>query len=363
MTFNETNVRRDAQGKFSEKLGSAPDASVLATMNGPEIETRNERLVREFNQRRALLQKAGYAKATAQVAIADVRETARDEEKRADWWEQNFVTGEFAPEKAGSFALMPDDYTPGMTTGRSAEGHRRTHRMLYEGAGVSVRMPSAAAIKRFSADNKNHSFDVPLSIEIDGQQVAGHVRVTKNGPNQWGVSSLGFPANKAERVAEAVSAVLESRRPSTALREVNSLIERRRERLAMAGAKVEPVASSFIDGIGYNEAGNEMFVTMHSEKTGEVRAYAYRVPRDVYHAVRNASSPGRAYNDLVKKGGAEQVAGGKNNPVQVGYDEATNRWYNQARGFRFSRHTAPDKTAKHSRPIALKRVLGIPAQG
>lgn len=362
MTFSETKVRRDALGKFSEKLGSAPDASVLATVSDAAQETRNERLVREFNQRRAILQKAGYASATAQVAVADVRETARDDEKRADWWEQNFITGEFAPEKAGSFALMPDDYTPGMTGGRSAEGHRRTHRMLYEGAGVSVRMPSASAIKRFSADNKNRSFDIPLSIEIDGQQVAGHVRVTKNGPNQWGTTSLGFPADKAERVSEAVSAVLEARRPSTALREVNSLIERRRERLAMAGAKVEPVASSFIDGIGYNEAGNEMFVTMSNAKSGEIRAYAYHVPRDVYHAIRNSSSPGKAYNDLVKKGGAEQVAGGKNNPVQVGVDEKTGRFYNMARGFRFSSHTEADRSAKHSRTIALKRVLGVPVK-
>lgn len=352
MTFSETNVRRDVLGQFSEKLGGAPEV----TLDAPVNEAYNARLVREFNERRARLQKEGYAAATAQVAVADVRETARDDDKRADWWDQNFITGEFAPEKAGSYALMPDNYTPGMTAGRSAEGNRRTHRMLYEGAGVAVRMPSATAIKRFSAENKNNSFDVPLSIEIDGQQVAGHVRVTKNGPNQWGVSALGFNADKGERVAEAVSAVLEARRPSTALRNVNSLVERRRERLAMAGAKMEPMESSFIDSIGYNEHGSEMYMNISG------RQYAYRVPRDVYHALRNSKSPGKTYNDLVKKGGAPLVAGGKNNPTQVGVDEKTGRAYNMARGFQFNRHSNPDQGAKRSRTIALRKVLGIPVK-
>lgn len=371
MTFSETNVRRDVLGQFSEKLGGAPEV----TLDAPVNDTHNERLVREFNERRARLQKAGYAAATAQVAIADVRETARDDDKRADWWDQNFITGEFLPEKAGSYALMPDNYTPGMTAGKSAEGNRRTHRMLYEGAGVAVRMPSATAIKRFSTENQNNSFDVPLSIEIDGQQVAGHVRVSKNGPNQWGVEALGFGSDKGGRVSEAVSAVLEARRPSTALRNVDSLIERRRERLAMTGAKLgkTETTSSFIDGIGYNEHGNEMYMNI------EGRQYAYRVPRDVYHAIRNAPptimvrqpdgsmkeepwGPGRAYNKLVKKGGAPLVAGGKNNPIQVGIDEKTGRAYNLARGFQFNRRTAPTQEAKRSRTIALRKVLGIPVK-
>lgn len=360
MTFNPDNQARHSDGTFGEKIGAAATVALTADTG---TENHRERLARELNERRARLQKEGYAAATAQVAIADVRRTARDEDQREKWWDQNFVTGEFAPEGAGSYELMPDDYTPGMHYGRSAEGNRRTHRMLYEGAGVAVRMPSATAIKRFSAEKKNRTFDVPVSVEVDGEQVAAHVRITKNGPNQWGVSALGLKGLQGEKVSEAVSAVLEARRPSVALRQVDDLIERRRERLAQAGAKMVPVKSQFIESLGYNEAGNEMYINMGGQNNdGSPRRYAYRVPRDVFHTVANAESIGKAYNDFIKKGGAPLVAGGKDNPVQVAVDEKTGRFYNPARGFRFSQHGQADGEQKPARTVALKRALGIPTR-
>lgn len=360
MTFNPDNQARHNDGTFGNKIGAAANVTLTADAG---TETHYERLARELNDRRARLQKEGYAAATAQLAIADVRRTARDEDQREKWWDQNFVTGEFAPDGAGSYELMPDDYTPGMHYGRSAEGNRRTHRMLYEGAGVAVRMPSATAIKRFSAEKKNRTFDVPVSVEVDGQQVAAHVRITKNGPNQWGVSALGLKGLQGEKVSEAVSAVLEARRPSTALRQVDDLITRRRERLAQAGAAMKPVKSAFIESMGYNEAGNEMYVNMGGQNNdGSPRRYAYRVPRDVFHSVVNAESIGKAYNNFIKKGGAPLVAGGKDNPIQVAVDEKTGRFYNPARGFRFSQHGDADSAQKRSRTVALKRALGVPTR-
>lgn len=360
MTFNPDNQARHNDGTFGNKIGAAANV-MLAANTGTEAH--HERLARELNERRARLQKEGYAAATAQLALADVRRTARDEDQREKWWDQEFVIGEFGVEGTGTHELMPDDYTPGMTFGRSAEGNRRTHRMLYEGAGVAVRMPSATAIKRFSAEKKNRTFDVPVSVEVDGQQVAAHVRITKNGPNQWGVSALGLKGVQGEKVAEAVSAVLEARRPSVALRQVDDLIVRRRERLAQAGAKMNPVKSQFIESMGYNEAGSEMYVNMGGQnKDGSPRRYAYRVPRDVYHAVAGAESVGKAYNNFVKKGGAPLIAGGKDNPVQVAVDEKTGRFYNPMRGFRFSQHGKADDTQKRSRTVALKRALGVPTR-
>lgn len=360
MTFNPDNQARHNDGTFGEKIGAAATVTL-----GTEAATErhHERLARELNERRARLLKEGYAAATAQLAISDVRRTARDEDQREKWWDQNFVTGEFGVEGTGTYELMPDDYTPGMHYGRSAEGNRRTHRMLYEGAGVAVRMPSATAVKRFAAEKQNRTFDVPVSIEVDGKQIATHVRISKNGPNQWGVETPGLKGLEGEKAAEAVSAVLESRRPSRALSQVDDLIERRRERLAKAGAKMFEVKSQFIEALGYNEAGSEMYVNMGGvNKDGSPRRYAYRVPRDVYHAVRSAESIGKAYNNFIKKGGAPLVAGGKDNPIQVGVDEKTGRFYNSARGFRFNERSAPDNTPKHSRTVALKRALGIPTR-
>lgn len=344
MTFNTQAQPRDIIGQFAEKTGLAPEIGLSAASHSAQA-------VAEFQERRALLVKNGYAQAVSAVAIGDVR----DRKPIDNWWEQSTVLGEFTPAGANTFALMPDDYTPAMTSGRSTEGNRRTHRVLYEGAGLAMRMPSATAMKRFSAENGNGTFDVPVSVEIDGQKVAGHVRVTQNGPNQWGVSSPAFQGEQGERISEAVSAVLEARRPSIALSQVNDLVERRRARLAQAGAKPVPVHSSFIEAIGYNEHGSEMFVTM---KNGS--AYAYHTPKDVYHAVVNSESPGKAYNSLVKRS-ADLVAGGKGNANQVGFDERSGRYFNQARGFRMNRHNDSDASPKRGRIIALKRVLGASA--
>jgi len=342
MTIQDSRGNLHAvDGTFTDKVGLAPEVNLAAN-------ARSSQAVADFQERRALLVKQGYAAASTGVALGDVR----DRKPIDAWWEQNAVLGEFAPAGANTFALMPDDYTPAMTGGKSTEGNRRTHRVLYEGAGVAMRMPSATAMKRFSQENGGRTFDVPVSVEIDGQQVAGHVRVTRNGANEWGVSAAAFPGDKAERVSEAVSAVLESRRPSVALSQVDDLIERRRSRLAQAGAKIVPVRSSFIEGIGYNEHGNELFVTMSNGSS-----YAYHAPKDVYHAVVNSESPGKAYNDYVKRS-ADLVAGGKNNPNQVGYDERSGRYFNKARGFRFNRQTEADASEKRGRTIALKRVLG-----
>ena len=57
-----------------------------------------------------------------------------------DWWEAEHATAEYGNE-AGAYPQMPDDYTPSQGLGNALSGHRRTHRMAYSGAGVSMRMP------------------------------------------------------------------------------------------------------------------------------------------------------------------------------------------------------------------------------
>jgi hypothetical protein len=72
---------------------------------------------------------------------------------------------------------MPDDNTPSMHTGQATSGHRRTHRMNYGNKDIQLRMPSATAIRRFSQDKGNPTFDVPVSVSVKGgAPVQGWVR-------------------------------------------------------------------------------------------------------------------------------------------------------------------------------------------
>lgn len=210
------------------------------------------------------------------------------------WWDTHFVRSEYQPDGAG-YPKMPDDWTPRMTGGAALSGHRRTYRRTYTGAGVSVRMPSATAIKSYSGAVLHSTFDVPVQADYPGGSVSGWVRVTKMGPNEYAVSGLDFGDKENALVSEAVSAVLEARRPSVALRDVGDLLKRRRDRFAAAGTKVDATPrSGFISGVGYNKLTGVMGVTIGT------RAYAYEVPEVVFEKVRGAHSPGEMYNLLVK---------------------------------------------------------------
>lgn len=264
-------------------------------------------------QRRAqLIQDGGFVPATAGFSIGHGTRTTDGIEQ---WWDDHFTRAEQAPTGSGSYLQMPDDYTPGKTGGRALSKKRRTHRMLYQGAGVAVRMPSATAIKRFSKENRYATFDVPVQVEgRGGQTYSGYVRVTQNGPDSWTTEALGVPPRAAWKVSESVNAVLESRRPSTALATVGDLLERRRERFKSAGTQIAAVENStFIRGAGYNRASGEMVVTLGK------RTYGYKVPEELYQRLTRSYSPGHLYNSMVK--GAPRV------PVaQCG---TCGRWFNE----------------------------------
>lgn len=91
------------------------------------------------------LAEAGYAPPASLPAGLPPASTAY----RREWCDNSFALGEYG--NARGDYQMPDDFTPQMTVGRSLEGNRRTHRMCYRGAGVTLRMPSVTAIKRYAA--------------------------------------------------------------------------------------------------------------------------------------------------------------------------------------------------------------------
>ena len=215
------------------------------------------------------------------------------EDVREDWWDRQQATAERG-HADGDYAHMPDDNTPGMTYGQASSGHRRTHRMNYRGAGVSLRMPSATAIKRFADQSNRKTFDVPVTAEYPAGSVQGWVRVTQGADGQWGTHGLNFtPADEAY-VGEGVRAVLEGRRPSHALAEAGDLIKRRREREASEGAVLRPVRSSWVKEVGRDEAtGTTVITTKRDDK-----AYGWATSHAAYVHLAKSQSPGAEVNNM-----------------------------------------------------------------
>lgn len=241
-------------------------------------------------ERRELLRSAGFIPATTLQASASPSTT----EHREDWWDRNLVAAEYRS-TGKTYPQMPDDYTPAKTLGQAMSGHRRTHRMNYKNGDISVRMPSATSIKRFSAENGNPTFDVPVSVSIKGgAPVQGWVRVTKTGPHSWEATAQGGSGTHADMLSEAVASTLESRRPSVALSRIPDLLAASRRREEAKGDPLVPIKSSFIDAIGYDESTGTM-ATKIKEKV-----YGHRVSKDFFEQVKNSERPGAIFNKFIK---------------------------------------------------------------
>jgi len=263
------------------------------------------------------------------------------------WWGAHFLTAEYGGRarqgRVGEYPQMPDDYTPGMTSGQALSGHRRTHRMAYSNhaGGFTLRMPSATSVKAFDGE-VGGTFDVPVSARgAAGRTVSGWVRVTHHRGGWAGTPVGDFGPRTGAQVAESVVAVPEARRPSRALDQVGDLLARRRERERAQGVPVSAVRSSFIAGVGYDKATGTMAVAM----TGG-RLYGYQVPPEVHRAVAQSGSPGGAYNALVKGTGRAGIA----RCAQCG------RFYPDTAG-----HRCPIQHAK--RPATTRNVLARDAAG
>jgi hypothetical protein len=262
-------------------------ASVLSTAAAPTAVARPV-----VDARAAMLAGAGFVPARPVIASHD----PRDAGDPGLWWDQNFASGEYGAEQ-GDYPQMPDDFTPSQTGGGSLSGRRRTHRMSYSGGGVSVRMPSVASVKRFAAQSPSATFDMPMSVTYPGGSAQGWVRVTADAGGQWAVEPLGFrEGTKAGAyVAEAVSAVLEARRPTRALADTGDLIEAHKNRIdTVGGALLERRPSAWIDGLGYDRRSEMMVMRTNG------RVYGYTVPPKVFEQLRDAASPGRTYNRTVR---------------------------------------------------------------
>lgn len=308
-----------------------------------DVERREEARGRllSLRDRASLLASGAYAPPAVTVPLMSP-ESSGDREQ---WWTDEFATAEYGHAE-GSYAQMPDDYTPSRTLGQALSGHRRTHRMNYAGSGVSIRMPSATSIKRFAVENNRNTFDVPISADTPIGPVAGWVRVTPGANGAFEVVGLGMPSGQEAYVAEAARAVLEGRRPTMALTQVGNLLARRRERAERIGTEIHPVRSTWIEGLGYDDTQNMMVMT-----TGG-RQYGYHIDRATYEKVAKSGAPGREYNSLVKNH-AERMS--------VQRCKGCGRFYNEDKGHSCQVSVKPRSTevfAQNEAAAARVQALG-----
>lgn len=288
-------------GEFAAKQNPESDlelGDLLGSEFVPEVGSFVERRVRS-------LEANGYVLAATTPNVVNPRSTAH----RKEWWDAQMAAGEYGVQ-GGSYAQMPDDWTPSSTMGHAISGFRRTHRMSYVGSGVALRMPSVASIKSFSKSTvpgkaPGETFDLPVSAQFPGGEVSGWVRVSVGKDGTWATQGLGFTPEQSAYVAESVQCVLESRRPSRALGEVGDLLERRRRRAAEMGAVVQDVKSTWIKSAGYDRATGTM--VMRTDSKSGPRSYGFKVPPSVYQAVVEAPKPGVVFNHSIR-GRAQSVS-------------------------------------------------------
>jgi len=282
-------------GQFATK--SNPESDV--DLGGAEPSSDDHEALDAFiERRRAALAKLGYVQPTVAPNIVNPRSTAH----RREWWKNNFAAAEYGNPN-GSYAQMPDDWTPRRSTGRSLDGLRRTHRMAYVGAGVTLRMPSATSIKAFSnasveGKRPGETFDLPVSAQFPGGEISGWVRVSRGADGTWATQGLGFTPEQAAYVAESVQCVLESRHPSRALADAGDLLDRRRQRAAALGTVAQPMRSGWIKSVGYDRATGTMMMST-AAKSGP-RHYGYRVPLSAFQRVAQSDRPGATFNTTIR---------------------------------------------------------------
>lgn len=282
--FNPNRVPRGVPargGQFDHKSQSAPEIPPLGSTAEREA----------VAARADLLASGGFTPPTRLAAAAAPASTKHLDQ----WWDRSRLVAEYQP--AGKkYEQMPDDFTPARAGGAALSGHRRTHRMNYSGSGVELRMPSATAVRRFSAEHGNRTFDVPVVAGVDGgTPVQRMVRVTKTGPHSWVASALdGNGSEEDIKLSEAVTAVLESRRVSTALSAAGDLLARHEARRAAQGSELEPVLSSFIEEVGYDDREGVMATVIGG------KVHTNEVPRQTFELVKTSERPGSVFNKLVK---------------------------------------------------------------
>ena len=308
-TVDPSGAIHDAKGRFAGHVASEAGMELSAADQAPASDAVDKNWRTERAEQLASM---GYVRPAA--TPTNIPTTTTD--RISDWWTNSFIDAEHGHAE-GDYPVMPDDNTPGMHGGRSLAGNRRTHRMNYSGAGISLRMPSKTAIHRFAKERGARTFDVPLSVTAsDGSTKHGTVRVVRGEGNVWNVKALGFSGSSEIEVSEGVKAILEGQRARTALAEAGDLTRQRVERMTKMGAAEKTVSSEWVKAVGLTtNDGGDPVMTMRTKpyerKDGTVtpgRSYGYKVDPETFKAMSSSGEPGRFFNRQIK---------GKATPVEV----------------------------------------------
>lgn len=276
----------DEKGQFAGHIGAQPASGLPGAE--PESTRANSTAQRAFSGGRvaARLNALNTGRHVRPRGIEQDYEAMSASKRIERFWDDTRAVGEYSASDEHQIPKIPDDYTPAKSAGRksygrSISGTRRTHRRTYDFGDVAVQMPSVSSVKRFSKENRNNTFDVPVSASYtrdDGStgQVAGWVRVTPGPNGTYECSSRGFGERDDHKVQEAVAASLEARRPSKTRTEIGSIESRRQEAKRAQGGAVRPVASSWVEGAAYDTQTESMLVHCKPSKRtpeGAIRGY------------------------------------------------------------------------------------------
>lgn len=268
-----------------------------------------------FARRAQLLEGSGYVPAIVMPSTSDPRSSTRARE----WWDRARISAEY-----GSGIPQMQDLIDGPV--------QRRH---YGNDRIKLRMPAVSTIRACAAAAPG-TFDIPVSMSLAGANpVQGWVRATPGPNGTWDITTLGGDGPAAAELAEAVTAVLESRRPTQALAQAGDLLESHARRMsakrraaATAGVPMKEVNSSFINEVGYDPASQTL-----ATRIGE-RIYGHRVPREVFEVMKESENPGIAFNRLVR---------GRSQGVAVTQCGSCRRFHSP-----LADHTCPvDSTAAH----------------
>lgn len=259
-----------------------------------------------IRSRTAVIREAGYLNGTTVTNAGDPRTTAQ----RAEWWERAAIISETGGDRG--IPQMPEDNTPNHRAGLAESGLRRTHRMRYEGANFTIRMPSNTALNRFAdelakSDEGHTTFDVPVeAVGPAGNVIQGWVRSTRLPGGSWSTSPVGFSGDAGKAMSEAVCAIAEARRGGVrgALRNHGNLIERALERERQSGVEMSEVTSSWISGAGYDPENRQMLFTMNG------KTYTYSdVSAQEAQQIFAADSMGKVFHAVVGRGKNQRKPG------------------------------------------------------
>lgn len=208
----------------------------------------------------------------------------------AAWWQAAAtMLNDAADQRFVQLAVPP--------MGDRIEPPRRYPRIRYGGDEVELRMPSVTRI-RSSLDGSPDSVgvQVPLGYTLAGESGMATARIERTPSGRWFARVDGVDAHTNAVLSEAIASAVESRHPRMVPHDIETLLARRRQRVAAVGSESRPVATSFIEAVAYDDSTGVLAMQLARSS----HAHGYVVSRKVYEEMLSASDPGAAYNSLVK---------------------------------------------------------------